>query len=74
MMAETLAICMAQMTSTNAHAGNIDTASAMVATAAGEGAELMCLPEAANLMQRDRARGRRDHPAGEPRPVPGRLP
>lgn len=56
MMAETLAICMAQMKSTNAHAGNIETASAMVATAAGEGAELMCFPEAANLMQRDRVK------------------
>ena len=55
-MAETLELCLAQMTSTDAHAGNIDTARTFVAAAADHGAALICFPEAANMMQRDRAK------------------
>ena len=50
-MRQSLEICVAQMTSTNAHAGNIETARGMIAAAAAHGAELVCLPEAANMSQ-----------------------
>jgi len=58
-MPETLDICMAQMNSTDAHAGNIETVRGYVAEASEQGAALICLPEAANMMQRDRVKAAR---------------
>lgn len=58
-MRQSLEICVAQMNSTNAHAGNIETARGMIAAAAAHGADLVCLPEAANMMQRDREKAAR---------------
>ena len=55
-MAETLDLCMAQMTSTDSHSGNVDTVRTIATAAAERGAALICLPEAANMMQRDRNR------------------
>ncbi len=58
-MQSTLRLRLVQMTSTNAHEGNIATMRSRVAEAAGEGCELMAIPEASGLMNRDREAARR---------------
>ncbi|MEP3276080.1 MAG: carbon-nitrogen hydrolase family protein [Stappiaceae bacterium] len=48
-----LRISLAQMCSTNAHAGNVDEVRSLAARAAAESCDILCLPEAAGLMNRD---------------------
>ncbi len=52
-MTEPLRLLMAQMTSTNQHAGNIGAMRALAGRAADEGCALLALPEAAGLMERE---------------------
>ncbi len=52
-IAERLRLCVAQTCSTNAHEGNVEQLRAIAARAAADGCELLCLPEAAGLMNRD---------------------
>ena len=54
-MSDILRLTIAQMTSTNRHAGNVAALDALAATAAAEGAQMLALPEAAGLCNRDRA-------------------
>jgi len=49
----TLRVALAQMCSADTHAENIATVAGLAARAAGEGAELLCLPEVAGLMNRN---------------------
>jgi predicted amidohydrolase len=49
----TLRAALAQMCSADTHAGNIATLTDLAAQAAGQGAELLCLPEVAGLMNRN---------------------
>ncbi|MBY6202736.1 carbon-nitrogen hydrolase family protein [Maritalea mobilis] len=49
----TLRVALAQMCSADTHAENIATVTDLAARAAGEGAELLCLPEVAGLMNRN---------------------
>lgn len=51
--ADTLRVALAQMCSADTHAANIDTVTALAADAAGQGAQLLCLPEVAGLMNRN---------------------
>jgi len=53
-MANTLRLCVAQMTSTNRHAGNIAWMQDAAARAAADGAQMLALPEVAGLCIRDR--------------------
>lgn len=54
-MPKTLRLCLAQMTSTNRHAGNVAWLRDAAARAAAGGAQMLALPEAAGLVNRDRA-------------------
>ncbi|MFW5642307.1 MAG: carbon-nitrogen hydrolase family protein [Roseicyclus sp.] len=49
----TLRAALAQMCSADTHAANVATVTDLAARAAGEGAELLCLPEVAGLMNRN---------------------
>jgi len=49
-----LRVCVAQMTSTNRHAGNIEFLEKAVRHAVNEGCQLLALPEAAGMMNKDR--------------------
>lgn len=49
-------VAVGQMTSADTHGPNIDTLQRFTAEAASNGAALLCLPEVAGLMNRDRAR------------------
>jgi len=51
--ADTLRLCVAQMCSTNSHAGNVAAVHSIAALAAERDCGLLCLPEAAGLMNRD---------------------
>ena len=53
-MASEFRLLIAQMTSTNRHEGNIDAVCSLVRTAADSGCDLVALPEAAGMMNRDR--------------------
>ncbi|WP_439561856.1 carbon-nitrogen hydrolase family protein [Roseinatronobacter sp.] len=53
-----LRLAMAQMTSSNTHADNIAALHDIARQAANQGAQLLALPEAAGLMNRDRASAR----------------
>lgn len=53
-MAKTLRLSMAQMTSTNRHAGNIDAMRAFAAEARAQGADLLALPEVSGLLNGNR--------------------
>lgn len=53
-----LRAALGQMCSADTHAANIDTVSALAADAAGQGAELLALPEVAGLMNRNGAMAR----------------
>lgn len=53
-MQDTLRLAIAQMTSTNRHAGNIAWMQGAVAQAAGQGAQMIALPEASGLANKDR--------------------
>ncbi len=57
-MAQMLRLAMLQMTSHNSHAVNIETVTEAAAKAAGDGADLLALPEAAGLMDRDKDHAR----------------
>jgi len=57
---DSLKLAVAQMTSHNTHAENIATVTAMAARAAAEGAQMLALPEAAGLMDKDK-----DHAAAQ---------
>jgi predicted amidohydrolase len=50
---DTLRAALAQMCSADTHAENIGTVTELAARAAGQGAELLCLPEVAGLMNRN---------------------
>ncbi|MCL3883360.1 carbon-nitrogen hydrolase family protein [Marivita sp. GX14005] len=52
-MAENLRVCLAQMTSTNRHEGNIAFAEDAARHAAAKGCDLLALPEAAGMMNKD---------------------
>lgn len=54
-MPDTLRLTVAQMTSTNRHAGNVALLEALAVAAAEDGADMLALPEAAGLLNRDRA-------------------
>ncbi len=54
-MSETLRLTLVQMTSHNTHAENIRALEGIAAKAADTGAEMIALPEAAGLMDRDKA-------------------
>ena len=54
-MADTLRLAVAQMCSADTHAENIATMQDLAAEAAGQGAEMLALPEVAGLMNRNRA-------------------
>ncbi|WP_313138026.1 carbon-nitrogen hydrolase family protein [Paracoccus jeotgali] len=58
-MQQNLRLCIAQMTSTNQHAGNIAFVEDAVRHAAAQGCDLMALPEAAGMVNRDRDDARR---------------
>jgi predicted amidohydrolase len=58
-MEEVLRLCLAQMTSTNHHVGNIDFLEKAVRHAASEGCNLLALPEAAGMMNKDRDHARK---------------
>jgi predicted amidohydrolase len=53
-----LRLCLAQMTSTNNHAGNIEFLENAVRHAANEGCQLLALPEAAGMMNKDKVDAR----------------
>ena len=53
-----LRVCVAQMTSTNRHAGNIEFLEKAVCHAVNEGCQLLALPEAAGMMNKDRGDAR----------------
>ena len=53
-MSDTLRLAMAQMTSTNRHAGNVAWLRDAAARAAAEGAAMLALPEASGFVNRDR--------------------
>lgn len=53
-MKQTLRLCMAQMTSTNRHAGNIAFMENAVRHASAKGCDLLALPEASGLLNKDR--------------------
>ncbi|MGB3555950.1 MAG: carbon-nitrogen hydrolase family protein [Jannaschia sp.] len=53
-MSSILRLCMAQMNSTNRHAGNIAWLNDAAARAAAEGAQMLALPEASGFVNRDR--------------------
>ncbi|MDG4649592.1 carbon-nitrogen hydrolase family protein [Roseibacterium sp. SDUM158017] len=55
----TLRAALAQMRSADTHDANIETVAALAAQAAAQGAELLCLPEVAGLMNRDAEAARR---------------
>ena len=57
-MAEVLRLSMVQMTSHDTHAPNVAALRDAVARAAGDGAQMLALPEAAGLMNRDRDKAR----------------
>ena len=67
-MTTPLRLTMLQMTSHNTHAENVMIVSDAAETAAREGAQLLALPEAAGLMNRDRdhARAQITHEADDP--------
>ncbi|WP_025310890.1 carbon-nitrogen hydrolase family protein [Roseicyclus elongatus] len=52
---DTLRVALAQMCSADTHAENIATVTDLAARAAAEGADLLCLPEVAGLMNRNAA-------------------
>ncbi len=54
-MARGFRVSIAQMTSTNRHAGNVETVRRRAKEAVDEGCDLLALPEAAGMMNRDRA-------------------
>ncbi len=54
-MPETLRLCMAQMRSTDRHAGNVGALRALARRAAEDGAGLLALPEASGFLNGDRA-------------------
>ena len=54
MTSQTIRLCMAQMTSTNRHAGNIAWMDDAAARARAEGAQMLALPEASGLCNRIR--------------------
>ncbi len=56
---DTLRLCVAQMTSTNRHAGNVATLERAAAYAAAAGCALLALPEGAGMLNRDRDDARR---------------
>lgn len=56
---DTLRAALAQMCSADTHAENIGTVTELAARAAGQGAELLCLPEVAGLMNRNAEVARR---------------
>ncbi|SOH93890.1 Predicted amidohydrolase [Monaibacterium marinum] len=53
-MQQNLRLCIAQMTSTNRHAGNIAFVEHAVQHAVAQGCDLLALPEAAGMMNKDR--------------------
>ena len=53
-MDQILRLSLVQLTSTNRHAGNIATVSEHAAIASSEGSQVLVLPEAAGMMNRDR--------------------
>ncbi|MEM6635590.1 MAG: carbon-nitrogen hydrolase family protein [Pseudomonadota bacterium] len=57
-MAQMLKLAMLQMTSQNTHAENVATVTEAARDAAGQGAQFLALPEAAGLMDRDKAHAR----------------
>ena len=65
-MQDTLTLAVVQMTSTNTHAGNVETLRARCAEAAGQGAQMIAFPEVAGLMNR-RIEGMRDEITDEAR-------
>ncbi|GAA5077466.1 carbon-nitrogen hydrolase family protein [Roseibacterium beibuensis] len=64
----TLRVALAQMCSADTHAENIATVADLAARAAGEGAELLCLPEVAGLMNRNAEVARKQVVAAEDDP------
>jgi predicted amidohydrolase len=56
---QSLRVALAQMCSADTHAANIVTVAALAAQAAGEGAEMLVLPEVAGLMNRNPETSRR---------------
>ncbi len=54
-----LRVLLAQMCSTNTHAGNIRILQSLCAQAADAGCDMVCLPEASGLMNRDRVSARK---------------
>jgi deaminated glutathione amidase len=56
---QSLRVALAQMCSADTHAANIVTVAALAAQAAGEGAEMLALPEVAGLMNRNPETSRR---------------
>ncbi|MBF9058019.1 carbon-nitrogen hydrolase family protein [Rhodobacterales bacterium HKCCSP123] len=59
MSAATLRVALAQLCSADTHEANIETVTDLARQAAGEGAELLALPEVAGLMNRDPETSRR---------------
>lgn len=57
-MTKLLRLCMAQMTSTNRHAGNIAWMQSAAARAKADGADMLALPEASGLCNKDGADAR----------------
>ncbi|MFT4730220.1 MAG: putative amidohydrolase [Granulosicoccus sp.] len=58
-MEDVLRLCLAQMTSTNHHAGNIDFLEKAVQYATSQGCDLLALPEAAGMMNKDKDHARK---------------
>lgn len=54
-MPDILRLCMAQMTSTDRHAGNVEVMRAHARRAADDGAGMLALPEASGFLNKDRA-------------------
>jgi predicted amidohydrolase len=57
-MTDTLRVSMVQMTSTNSHSDNVDSLRHAARKAADDGAQMLALPEAAGLMDRDKDHAR----------------